>query len=131
MTQFIEADNFDKQLRGYDRYLQDLLRKKRENKYLDFYPIIDCLIYILNSYPSEAYIQNRHDILVDIKNANEIVRMNSIILELIGEYQRSLNNLSNNQNDDDNNQFYELIYHIYFEYMLLKDKNLKYKLSNL
>ena len=42
MTQFIEADNFDKQLRGYDRYLQDLLRKKRENKYLDFYPIIDC-----------------------------------------------------------------------------------------
>ena len=110
MTQFIEADNFDKQLRGYDRYLQDLLRKKRENKYLDFYPIIDCLIYILNSYPSEAYIQNRHDILVDIKNANEIARMNSIILELIGEYQRSLNNLSNNQNDDDNNQFYELIY---------------------
>ena len=68
------------------------------------------LIYILNSYPSEAYIQNRHDILVDIKNANEIARMNSIILELIGEYQRSLNNLSNNQNDDVNNQFYQLIY---------------------
>ena len=110
MKQFQEADNFDKQLRGYDRYLQDLLRKKKENKSLDFYPIIDCLIYILNSYPSEAYIQNKHDILVEIKNANKIASMYSIILELIGEYQKSLNNLSNTQTDDDNNQFYQLIY---------------------
>ena len=110
VTQFQEADNFDKQLRGYDRYLQDLLRKKKENKSLDFYPIIDCLIYILNSYPSEAYIQNKHDILVEIKNANKIASMYSIILELIGEYQKSLNNLSNTQTDDDNNQFYQLIY---------------------
>ena len=110
MTQFIEADNFDKQLRGYDSYLQDLLRKRRENKHLDFYPIIECLFYILNSYPSEAYIQNKHDILVEIKNANKIASMYSIILELIGEYQKSLNNLSNTQTDDDNNQFYQLIY---------------------
>ena len=110
VTQFQEADNFDKQLRGYDRYLQDLLRKKKENKSLDFYPIIECLIYILNSYPSEAYIQNKHDILVEIKNANKIASMYSIILELIGEYQKSLNNLSNTQTDDDNNQFYQLIY---------------------
>ena len=36
--------------------------------------------------------------------------MYSIILELVGEYQKSLNNLSNTQTDDDNNQFYQLIY---------------------
>ena len=40
----------------------------------------------------------------------EKVCMNQFIIELIGEYQNSLDKISNNQNHNDDNQFYELIY---------------------
>ena len=94
------------------------------------YKINECLIYILNSYPAEAYIKNRNDILTDIKiagNSKMKNNMNSIILKLIGEYQKSLNNLNNNNNDDDNNKFDELIYNKILKFL----NKIKIKLEKL
>ena len=93
-----------------DDYFQDLLKEKTENHYY-FQCTTESLVYILNSYPSDAYIQNRNEILIDVKNAAETKgRMYEFILKLIVEYQRSLDSLFIIQNDDDNNQFYQQIY---------------------
>ena len=99
VEQFQEEDYFENKLNNYyDNF------KRNGN----LYNINECLIYIINTYPAEdmkkgaSYYNN----LSEIKSVN-INKMYSIILKLIGEYQKSLNNLYNNNNDDN---FDELIY---------------------
>ena len=125
VEKFQEADNFENKLNNYNDYF-------KENNNLEeiLYKINECLIYILNSYPAEAYIKNRNDILTDIKiagNSKMKNNMNSIILKLIGEYQKSLNNLNNNNNDDDNNKFDQLIYNKILKFL----NKIKIKLEKL
>ena len=104
-----EEDKLEEMLNNYHGYF-------KEDE--EFESLKSCLNYILNSYPAEAYKKENYRILKKIQCAYNKNMMYTIIVELISEYQKYLNNLSNNNN------YYQLINKILF---FLNDIKEEYK----
>ena len=111
-----EEDKLEEMLNNYHGYF-------KEDE--EFESLKSCLNYILNSYPPEAYKKENYRILKEIKNTENENKMYTIIVELISEYQKSLNNLSNNNNS--NNNYYQLINKILTFLNNIKKEYDKYK----
>ncbi len=104
---FEDADNFEKKL-DIDFFQNENLTKEDTLYYIN-----ERLIFILNSYPPESIINKRTDIIIEIKNAvnsKNPKEMISIIQQLRGNYQESLNNLNKITNEDVKKGFKEFLY---------------------